>query len=177
MTLPPLFNESFPSFMREQIDNCTSAFWYHPEFSQSRYPPGQKKSEACTLICLLLAQRISERKLKIWGVEKCSELNILIAEAIIEGNKIHARILDKRIISHPYLNTVEALKYGGKSLNKLKEWKFRVVHEKIEKGLSKNIKTFLDVWYKNSRSENLFMLLITCDFIIRFTRTQFNEEL
>lgn len=80
------------------------------------------ESEACTLICLLLAQRISETKLKISRVDKCSELNILMAEAIIAGNKMHAWILNKGIISHPYLNTVEALMYGGNNLNNLKEW-------------------------------------------------------
>lgn len=35
---------------------------------------------------------------------------------------MHSLILNKGIISHPYLNTVEALVYGGDNLNKLKEW-------------------------------------------------------
>ena len=41
---------------------------------------------------------------------------------MIEGNDTHAWILKKGLISHPYLNTAEALEYGGDNLYKLKEW-------------------------------------------------------
>lgn len=79
-------------------------------------------SEACTLICLLVAVRISREHLLIRDIENCPRLNIIVAEAMIEGNATHAWLIKERLISHPYLSTEEALKYGGKSLNILKEW-------------------------------------------------------
>lgn len=79
-------------------------------------------SNACTLICLLVAVRISREHLLIYDVEKCPRLNIIVAEAIIEGNQTHAWLIEKGLITDPYLNTEEALKYGGKSLGTLKEW-------------------------------------------------------
>lgn len=79
-------------------------------------------SNACTLICLLVAVRISREHLLIYDVEKCPKLNIIVAEAIIEGNETHAWLIKNGLISDPYLNTEEALKYGGKSLDILKEW-------------------------------------------------------
>ncbi|XP_018353839.1 PREDICTED: tripeptidyl-peptidase 2 isoform X2 [Trachymyrmex septentrionalis] len=79
-------------------------------------------SEACTLICLLVAVRISRGNVSIYDIENCPRLNIIVAEAIIEGNAIHGWLIKKRLISHPYLNTEDALKHGGKSLNILKEW-------------------------------------------------------
>lgn len=53
-------------------------------------------------------------------MKECSRLNIIIAEAMIEGNAIHAWLVREKFISHPYLNTQEALKYGN--LNILREW-------------------------------------------------------
>ena len=44
MTLPPLFSESFPTFIKDELDQRIGVYWYHPEFSQSRYPPGQKST-------------------------------------------------------------------------------------------------------------------------------------
>lgn len=79
-------------------------------------------SEACTIICLLVAQRIANSKILIWNVETCPQLDIFIAESIIEGNDIHAWIVERGLVSHPYLNTDEALKFGGKRLKTLKEW-------------------------------------------------------
>lgn len=79
-------------------------------------------SEACTLICLLVAVRISRGHLLIHDIENCPRLNIIVAEAMIEGNATHAWLIKERLISHPYLSTEEALKHGGKSLNVLKEW-------------------------------------------------------
>lgn len=69
-----------------------------------------------------MAVRISREHLLIHDIENCSKLNIIVAEAMIEGNAIHAWLIKERLISHPYLSTEEALKYGGKSLNELKEW-------------------------------------------------------
>lgn len=45
-----------------------------------------------------------------------------MAEAIIQGNSIHRLIIEMGLIPGVCLNTVEALKYGGKGLNKLREW-------------------------------------------------------
>lgn len=69
-----------------------------------------------------MAVRISRENLSIYDIENCPRLNIIVAEAMIEGNATHAWLIKKRLISHPYLNTEDALKYGGKSLNILKEW-------------------------------------------------------
>ncbi|XP_066603724.1 uncharacterized protein [Prorops nasuta] len=166
MTSPPLFNCRFPSYAKEICNKHVNVYWYHSQFSQSRYPPGQEISEACTLICLLVAQRICQAGLLICSIENCPSFNILIAEAIVEGNSIHEWIVSQGLIPHPCLNTEEALKYGGRCLSILKEW-FRVFHEKIQ-GLSHNIKTFLQDWYKGPKSKNLFMLLITCSRTVLF---------
>ncbi|XP_012225542.1 uncharacterized protein [Linepithema humile] len=131
MTLPPLFNCHFPPYIKDCYNNEVDILWYHPNFTQSRYPPGQEK-------------------------------------AIIEGNKIHAWLIKNKLISDPYLNTEEALKYGNKSLNKLKEWKFNIFHEEIEASLYKNINIFLHEWYKAPKAHTLFMLLITCGRTILF---------
>ncbi|XP_011873148.1 PREDICTED: uncharacterized protein LOC105564964 [Vollenhovia emeryi] len=167
MTLP-LFSYHFPSYVKDSFNNEVNILWYHPEFTQSRYPPGQKISEACTLICLLVAVRISRGNLSIYDIENCPKLNIIMAEAMIEGNATHAWLVKKRLVSHPYLNTEDALKHGGKSLNILKEWKFNIFHEEIETSLYKNINTFLYEWYKAPKSHTLFMLLITCGRTILF---------
>ncbi|RLU16740.1 hypothetical protein DMN91_010808 [Ooceraea biroi] len=168
MTLPPLFSCHFPTYVKDYSNHEVEVLWYHPDFTQSRYPPGQEVSEACTLICLLVAARISEGNLMIYDIEKCARLNIIVAEAMIEGNAIHAWIIKERLISHPYLNTEEALKLGGESLNMLNEWKFNVFHEEIEGNLYKNIHEFLHEWYKDPKSHTLFMLLITCGRTILF---------
>ncbi|XP_025157530.1 uncharacterized protein LOC105185707 [Harpegnathos saltator] len=162
MALPPLFSCHFPTYVKDCSNNQVDVFWYHPEFTQSRYPPGQGVSKACTLICLLVAVRISREHLLIDNVEKCPKLNIIVAEAIIEGNEIHAWLIRKRLISNPYLNTEEALKYGGESLDTLREWKFNIFFEEIGTSLCKNINTFLHEWYKAPEPHTLFMLLITC---------------
>ncbi|XP_050446856.1 uncharacterized protein LOC126849237 isoform X1 [Cataglyphis hispanica] len=168
MTLPPLFSCHFPTYVKDCSNHEIDVLWYHSDFTQSRYPPGQEISEACTLICLLVAVRISREHLLIHDIENCSKLNIIVAEAMIEGNAIHAWLIKERLISHPYLSTEEALKYGGKSLNELKEWKFNVFHEEIGISLYKNINTFLYEWYKTPKSHTLFMLLITCGRTILF---------
>ncbi|XP_036139625.1 uncharacterized protein LOC105838729 isoform X2 [Monomorium pharaonis] len=154
--------------MKDCFNNEVDILWYHPEFTQSRYPPGQKISEACTLICLLVAVRILKEDISIYDIENCSRLNIIVAEAMIEGNMTHAWLIKKKLISHPYLNTEDALRHGGKSLNILKEWKFNIFHEEIETSLCKNINIFLHEWYKAPKSHTLFMLLITCGRTILF---------
>lgn len=45
-----------------------------------------------------------------------------MAEAILEGNCIHSHVVKKKLVKHPYLNTEEALKFGGKKLSTLEEW-------------------------------------------------------
>lgn len=42
MTLPPLFDGNFPTFVKETVKGVINVYWYDIEFSQSRYPPGQK---------------------------------------------------------------------------------------------------------------------------------------
>lgn len=69
-----------------------------------------------------MAIRISRENLLIYDIESCPKLNIIVAEAIIEGNATHAWLIKERLLSDPYLSTEEALKYGGNSLNILKEW-------------------------------------------------------
>ncbi|XP_043284047.1 uncharacterized protein [Venturia canescens] len=168
MTLPPLFANGFPASVRDSRENQVDVYWYQQDFAQSRYPPGQCVSEACTLICLLVAQRICQTGLILWNVNNCSKLNIIIAEAILEGNRTHAWIVRNGLIPHPYLNTNEALQFGGKRLKTLTEWKFRVYRESIEKALCKNIESFLHEWYQKPKAETLFMLLITCGRTVLF---------
>ncbi|XP_024936795.1 uncharacterized protein LOC107263802 isoform X2 [Cephus cinctus] len=126
MNLPPLFGSHFPSFLKDSFQDKIDIYWYHPEFSQSRYPPGQE------------------------------------TEAIVEGNATHDWIVKKALVPHPYLNTEEALKFGRKSLYVLKEWKFRIFHDDIGSSLYPNIMSFLYKWNADPKSDNLFMLLITC---------------
>ncbi|KAL0114739.1 hypothetical protein PUN28_011800 [Cardiocondyla obscurior] len=168
MTLPPLFSHNFPSYVKDRFNNDVEIMWYHPHFTQSRYPPGQKRSEACTLICLLVAARISRENLLIYDIESCPRFNIIIAEAMIEGNATHAWLVKEKIISHPYLNTEDALNCGGESLKILKEWKFYIFREQIETTLYKNINIFFHEWHRASKSHNLYMLLITCGRTILF---------
>lgn len=146
MSIAPSISSHLPSYTKNYFGNTVTIYWYDEEFSQSRYPPGQKSntafplciyfnvsynwysinvetvSEACTLICLLVAQRVSQTGLLLYSVEKSPEITIILAEALIEGNAIHAWIVKKGLVSHPYLSTEEALKLGGRSLNLLTEW-------------------------------------------------------
>ena len=39
---PPLFGPDFPMPRRDPSIEKMDVFWYHPEFTQSRYPPGQE---------------------------------------------------------------------------------------------------------------------------------------
>ncbi|KAK0081862.1 hypothetical protein PV325_011450 [Microctonus aethiopoides] len=162
MTLPPRFDNDFPSYLKDLSVKDINVYWFHPDFTQSRYPPGQEMSEACTLICLLVAQRISQSGLQLRSVENCPMLRIFIAESIVEGNKTHSQILRRGLVPHPYLNTEEALTYGGRRLRTLKEWKFQVFEERIGRKLYHDIQTFLTDWYKKPKADTLIMLLITC---------------
>lgn len=54
MTLPPLFSYHFPSYMKECFNNEVDILWYHSEFTQSRYPPGQKSNYTITIIFIYL---------------------------------------------------------------------------------------------------------------------------
>ncbi|XP_012167855.1 uncharacterized protein LOC105666124 [Bombus terrestris] len=168
MSLSLLLNSYLSSYTKNYFENNVKVLWYNQEFSQSRFPPGQTISEACTLICLLVAQRISQTGLIIYDAEKSPKLIAIIAEAMIEGNTIHAWIVKKGLVSHPYLSTEEALRLGGKSLSLLREWTFQVFHEKIQRGLYQHISNFLHKWYLAPKSKNLFMLLITCGRTVLF---------
>ncbi|XP_076548369.1 uncharacterized protein LOC143306078 [Osmia lignaria lignaria] len=173
MSLLPLFDENFPSYIKSYYESTVKVLWYDQEFSQSRYPPGQKISKACTLICLLVAQFISKTELLIFDVEGCSKIIDIIAQAMIEGNAIHTWSIKEGLISHPYLSTEEALRLGGRDLSLLTEWTFQVFYERIEIGLYQNISSFLHNWYRIAKSKNLFMLLITCGRTVLFI---FQEE-
>ncbi|XP_015124142.1 uncharacterized protein LOC107046133 [Diachasma alloeum] len=162
MTLPPFFTCGFLSYVRDHTVRDVQVYWYHPDFSQSRYPPGQQVSEACTLICLLVAQRICESKLQLENVETSPQLTAMIGASIVEGNDTHAWILRRGLVPHPYLNTDEALTFGGKRLKSIVEWQFQVFRENIETSLCTNIQRFLHDWYQKPRGETLIMLLITC---------------
>ncbi|XP_016918101.1 uncharacterized protein LOC108001568 isoform X2 [Apis cerana] len=168
MSLSLLLNSYFSSYTKNYFKNSVVVLWYNQEFSQSRFPPGQTISEACTLICLLVAQRISQTGLLIYNIEKSPQFIAIIAEAMIEGNNIHAWIVKKGLVSHPYLSTEEALKLGGRNLNLLREWTFQVFYERIQNGLYQHINDFLHKWYLAPRSKNLFMLLITCGRTVLF---------
>ncbi|XP_012262544.1 uncharacterized protein LOC105689813 isoform X2 [Athalia rosae] len=169
MNLPPLFGREFPSYERECYDNRVDVLWYQPAFSQSQYPPGQEGSEACTLICLLVAQGISQNEIILWDVDDYWDLSVVIAQAIAEGNRTHAWIMRQGLVAYAYLNTEEALKYGGSSLKLLREWTFHVYHEDIRERLFQNIQFHLRIWYEQPKSENLFMLLIASGRTILFT--------
>lgn len=79
------------------------------------------ESEACTLICVLLAQLTCKTGHIIHDIEDNLTLNCMIAKAIIKGNKIHRNLLENQVISHSYLSIEEAL-FFGEDLNILKEW-------------------------------------------------------
>ncbi|XP_034943670.1 uncharacterized protein [Chelonus insularis] len=163
MPLPPLFDgHSFPSYIKDASVKEIQVYWFSSKFTQSRYPPGQETSQACTLICLLVAQRICQSGLQIKNIEKYPQLGIFIAESIVEGNRRHASIIRKSLVSHPYLDTVEALKFGGKRLKSLVEWKFHIFREDIKKNISNNIQQYLEEWYQSPKADTLIMLLITC---------------
>lgn len=76
------------------------------------------------------------------------------------------------ICTYVYLTITSKLLFQGKvsllNVLYLSLQKFHVFHDKIERNLYKNIKTFLLDWYKEPKSTNLFMLLITCGRTILF---------
>lgn len=172
MSLLPLINSRLSWYTKNHLENNNNVLlviWYNQEFSQSRFPPGQKVSKACTLICLLVAQRIAQKGLLLRDVEKSPpEIVSIIADSMIEGNAIHAWIIKNGLVSHPYLSTEEALKFGGTSLSLLREWTFQVFYERIEHGLFRHMSDFLREWYSAPKSSNLFMLLITCGRTVLF---------
>lgn len=51
MTLPPLFSCHFPTYMKDCSNHEIDVLWYHPDFTQSRYPPGQESNY--TTLCYL----------------------------------------------------------------------------------------------------------------------------
>lgn len=79
-------------------------------------------SRACTLICLIVAQMLSNANLQIRDVENCKQLEITIAKAMIKGNASHAKIMKEGLVSHLNLNIEEALVYGGNDVDLLREW-------------------------------------------------------
>jgi len=54
MTLPPLFSCHFPSYVKDYSNTDITVLWYHPDFTQSRYPPGQEGNYIYMLVILFL---------------------------------------------------------------------------------------------------------------------------
>lgn len=44
MPLPPRFEHDFPSYLKDLSVKDIHVYWFHPEFTQSRYPPGQESN-------------------------------------------------------------------------------------------------------------------------------------
>lgn len=42
MPLPPLFERNFPTYVVDRSVKDVHVYWYHPDFTQSRYPPAQE---------------------------------------------------------------------------------------------------------------------------------------
>jgi hypothetical protein len=87
-------------------------WWFPEEFSQSRLGDRIIGSNACTLIAVLLAGRIDEFQIQIWGYfdQPLNRLLVTsIAEAIIEGNEIHETLRNSGQLVDLNLTVPEAL--------------------------------------------------------------------
>lgn len=82
-------------------------------------------SNACTLIAVLLAGRINEFKILIWGYPDQPLSRMLVsslAESIIEGNEIHESVMQEGTIHSMDLTVPEALRATHLKYPNLVEW-------------------------------------------------------
>ncbi|XP_046485913.1 uncharacterized protein [Neodiprion pinetum] len=166
-------------------------WWFGQNFSQSRYgdrtngktvknrfefpnfrfrsfpAPG---SNACTLIAVLVALRISQSDMKISGGHDCcaqtplsSQLIKCLADSFVQGNKIHERLLKSGELPHVNMSVPEAIQAAGKSMRSIIEWKSLVYLMDMGSSLFDQLNETVQEWYRNpppNHSDNLFVIII-----------------
>lgn len=82
-------------------------------------------SNACTLIAVLLAGKINEFKITIWGYQDQPLSRMLVtslAESIVDGNEIHEKLMHEGTVLNMDLTVPEALRATKQKYPNLVEW-------------------------------------------------------
>ncbi|CAH1993985.1 unnamed protein product [Acanthoscelides obtectus] len=149
--------------------------WFEANFSQAHYKVhnASRGSNACTLIAVLMAAKCNKSKLMVNdpGESLNMRLILLLAESMLEGNKIHDYLKMKQLIKHINLNVPEAIKYAGPIAKTMVEWKSEIYTDLLSKSLYKNIMENWRVWRGRLYGYDLYVILVadsrTVVFIIQ----------
>jgi hypothetical protein len=119
-----------PPDIFETCERRVRVWWFPPDFTQThingRYEPnGKKGSNACTIICILMAHRVHDEGF-VLRVQPGASLDRTFvssfAQCISEGNAIHERMLRNGELTHMNLTVPEAMSASMPRSAILLEW-------------------------------------------------------
>ncbi|XP_044751747.1 uncharacterized protein LOC123311741 [Coccinella septempunctata] len=157
----------FPKYETDFLyDDKLKVTWFESKFSQSfyNYQNSANGSNACTLICIILAARCnrSREKLPICGNKEVSpKLINIFAKSMLDGNHIHNTLKKKGMLKNINLTVPEALSFADKMACGLKEWKCMLYLEPLYTSLFQNLKTNWLDWIDGHSHDDLYVILIT----------------
>nr|CAH7768715.1 unnamed protein product [Callosobruchus chinensis] len=145
----------FPKYDTEYLyDKKLRVTWFEANFSQTHYNVHNacKGSNACTLIAVLMATKCNRHKLMVNEPQKSLNIRLiqLLAESMLEGNKIHDYLKTEQLIKHINLNVPEAIKYAGAPAKNMVEWRSEIFMDSLSKTLYENIMKNCREWRKCS---------------------------
>ncbi|KAL3282886.1 hypothetical protein HHI36_006044 [Cryptolaemus montrouzieri] len=157
----------FPKYETDFLyDDKLKVTWFEPKFSQSFYnfqnsPNG---SNACTLICILLAAKCNMTRDKLplsLNKDISPKLINIFARSMLEGNYIHDALKKKGRLKNINLTVPEAISYADKIAHGLVEWKCMLYLEPLYASLFQNLKSNWLDWIEDHSHDDLYVILIT----------------
>ncbi|XP_066141145.1 uncharacterized protein [Euwallacea fornicatus] len=157
----------FPEYETQHIgEGIIRITWFESKFCQSHYNIHNRTngSNACTLIAILMASKCHQYNVIINHPHKSLNIRLihLLAMSMLEGNKLHEELSNKRLLKNINLNIPEALKYTEDKIANLVEWKSSIYMQRLSTSLCENIKRNYKEWLKQHKGtvEDLYVALI-----------------
>ncbi|KAK9878457.1 hypothetical protein WA026_022097 [Henosepilachna vigintioctopunctata] len=152
--------------------------WFEPKFSQSfyNYQNAANGSNACTLICIILAANCNKERAQLpisLNKDISPKLINIFARSMLDGNYIHETLKRKGKLKNINLTVPEAISYSNKIVRDLIEWKCMLYLEPLYASLFKNLKTHWLEWIEGHLHDDLYVILITDSRSVLF---YFNDE-
>ncbi|XP_017772698.1 PREDICTED: uncharacterized protein LOC108559843 [Nicrophorus vespilloides] len=159
----------FPRYDSETIcQDKLRVTWFEIDFSQSRYNFENKVcgSNACTLIVLLVAAICNRENVQCFGPNKQINYYVIraLGRAMLYGNEIHAVLKDKGSLENINLTIPEAIRFSGKKVSGIKEWKSVLYMQSLINTLHVNLNAHWNEWKKSAHSRkhaDLYIVLIS----------------
>jgi len=151
-------------------DGSVHIWWFPTSFCQSQLGDRVIGSNACTLITVLLAGRLHEFGILIWGYidQPLSRMLVTsLAEAIVEGNDIHENLCKRGELFDVDMTVPEAIRAVRFKYPSLTEWIEKTVLETraIGESLTQNIRKPITEFEHNPPADkransDLFIILV-----------------